>query len=82
MLFPGSNGKRFDLLGALTSLIFTLAIAGVFGLLIYSIADGYLEIKVDKVIDPMARAHELMNAVTPLSLWRLALCALRKCAAR
>ena len=78
MLFPGSNGKRFDLLGALTSLIFTLAIAGVFGLLIYSIADGYLEIKVDKVIDPMARAHELMNAVYTIIVVALGIMCLEK----
>lgn len=78
MLFPGLRGKRFDLLGALTSLIFTFAIAGVFGLLIYSIADGYLEIKVDKVIDPMARAHELLNAVYAIIVVALGIMCLEK----
>ncbi len=63
MLFPGSHGKRFDFFGALTSLIFTLAIAAIFGVLVYAVAAGYLEIKVDKVSDPVARAHELINAV-------------------
>ena len=53
MLFPGSHGKRFDLLGALTSLIFTLAIAGVFGLLVYAIADGYLDVKSTAYLDPV-----------------------------
>ena len=61
MLFPRS--KRIDILGGFTSLLFTLAIAGVFGLLIYAIADGYLDIKVDRVGDPVARAYELLNAL-------------------
>jgi len=78
MLFPGSHGKRFDLLGALTSLIFTLAIAGVFGLLIYAIADGYLEVKVNKVLDPMARAYELLNAVYTIVIVALGIMCLEK----
>ena len=78
MLFPGSHGKRFDLLGALTSLIFTLAIAGIFGLLIYYIADGYLEVKVDRVLDPMARAHELLNAVYTIIVVALGIMCLEK----
>ena len=78
MLFPGSQKKRIDILGGLTSLIFTLAIAGIFGLLIYAIADGYLEIKVDKVIDPMARAHELLNAVYAIIVVALGIMCLEK----
>ena len=78
MLFPGSHGKRFDLLGALTSLLFTLAIAGVFGLLIFAIADGYLDVKVDKVIDPMARAYELLNAVYTIIIVALGIMCLEK----
>ena len=50
MLFPGSRGKRFDFFGALTSLIFTLAIAAIFGVLVYAVAAGYLEIKIDKIL--------------------------------
>ena len=78
MLFPGSHGKRFDLLGALTSLIFTLAIAGVFGLLIYSIADGYLDVKVNRVLDPAARAYELLNAVYSIVIIALGIMCLEK----
>lgn len=78
MLFPGSHGKRFDLFGALTSLLFTLAIAGVFGLLIFAIADGYLDVKVDKVIDPMARAYELLNAVYTIIIVALGIMCLEK----
>ena len=78
MLFPGSHSKRFDLLGALTSLLFTLAIAGVFGLLIYSIADGYLDVKVDKIIDPAARAYELLNAVYAIIIVALGIMCLEK----
>ena len=78
MLFPGSNSKRFDLLGALTSLIFTLVIAGVFGLLIYSIADGYLDVKVNRVLDPAARAYELLNAVYSIVIVALGIMCLEK----
>ena len=62
MLFPGAHGKRFDFFGALTSLIFTLAIAGIFGWLVYSIADGYLDVKADRVIDPIAGYIKLEGA--------------------
>ena len=78
MLFPGSQSKRIDILGILTSIIFTLAIAGIFGLLIYAVADGYLEIKVDKVIDPIARAHELLNAVYTIIIVALGIMCLEK----
>ena len=78
MLFPGSHGKKFDFFGALTSLIFTLAIAGIFGLLVYAIADGYLAIKVDKVSDPVARAHELINAVYTIVVVALGIMCLEK----
>ncbi len=61
MLF--SNSKRIDIMGGLTSLLFTLAIAGVFGLLVYAIADGYLDLKVNREINPLARAHELITAL-------------------
>ena len=66
MLFPSVKNRRADLFGGLTSLIITLAIAAVFGLLLYSVAGSYLTIKVDKVSDPTARAHELVNAAYTL----------------
>lgn len=78
MLFPGSQKKRIDILGILTSILFTLAIAGIFGLLIYAIADGYLEIKVNKIVDPIARAHELINAVYTIIIVALGIMCLEK----
>lgn len=78
MLFPGSQKKRIDILGGFTSLLFTLAIAGIFGLLIYAIADGYLEIKINKVLDPIARAHELINAVYTIIILALGIMCLEK----
>lgn len=78
MLFPGSQKKRIDILGGFTSLLFTLAIAGIFGLLIYAIADGYLEIKINKVLDPIARAHELINAVYTIIIVALGIMCLEK----
>ncbi len=76
MLFP--NSKRIDILGAFTSLLFTLAVAGIFGLLVYSIADGYLVLKVEKVSDPIARAHELVNAVYTIIIVALGVMCLEK----
>ena len=76
MLFPRS--KRIDILGGFTSLLFTLAIAGVFGLLIYAIADGYLDIKVDRVGDPVARAYELLNALYTIVIVALGIMCLEK----
>ena len=78
MLFPGSQKKRIDILGILTSIIFTLAIAGIFGILIYAIADGYLEIKVNKIVDPIARAQELLNAVYTIIIVALGIMCLEK----
>jgi hypothetical protein len=76
MLFPRS--KRIDILGAFTSLLFTLAIAGVFGLLIYAISDGYLDLKVNKVSDPIARAHDLLNALYTIVIVALGVMTLEK----
>jgi hypothetical protein len=78
MLFPGSQSKRIDILGILTSIIFTVVIAGIFGLLVYAIADGYLEIKIDKISDPIARAHELINAVYTIIIVALGIMCLEK----
>ena len=78
MLFPGSQKKRIDILGGFTSLLFTLAIAGIFGLLIYAIADGYLDIKINKISDPIARAHELINAVYTIIIVALGIMCLEK----
>lgn len=78
MLFPGSQKKRIDILGFLTSIIFTLVIAGIFGILVYAVADGYLDIKIDKVSDPIARAHELLNAVYTIIIVALGIMCLEK----
>ncbi len=78
MLFPGLQSKRIDILGILTSIIFTIAIAGIFGILIYAVADGYLDIKIDKATDPIARAHELINAVYTIIIVALGVMCLEK----
>ena len=78
MLFPGLQSKRIDILGILTSIIFTVVIAGIFGVLIYAVADGYLDIKIDKVSDPVARAHELINAVYTIIIVALGIMCLEK----
>lgn len=78
MLFPGLQSKRIDILGFLTSIIFTVVIAGIFGILIYAVADGYLDIKIDKISDPIARAHELLNAVYTIIIVALGIMCLEK----
>lgn len=76
MLFPRS--KRIDILGGFTSLLFTLAIAAVFGLLIYAVTDGYLDVKVDRVSDPIARAQELLTALYAIVIVALGIMCLEK----
>ena len=74
-LFPKKRaGGRTDILGRILSLLITLAVAAAFVLLLYTVADGYTEIKVNKVSDPIARGLELLNfcyaaiflSITPL----------------
>lgn len=61
-LFPKKRaGGRTDILGRILSLLITLAVAAAFVLLLYTVADGYMEIKVNKVSDPLARGLELLN---------------------
>ena len=78
MLFPGLQSKRIDILGILTSIIFTVVIAGIFGVLIYAVADGYLDIKINKVSDPITRSHELLNAVYTIIIVALGIMCLEK----
>ena len=62
-LFPSAKNKKLDIIGGLLSAIVTLVVIGAFALMIYAVAESYVTIKVNKVIDPTARAHELLNAL-------------------
>lgn len=55
------KGKRVDFLGNLLSAIITLAIAVAFVFFLYTVAESYVEVKIDKVRDPLARSAELLN---------------------
>ncbi len=64
MLFPilsYSKKKKFDWVGLLLSLALSVIILGVFIALISKIANGYVSVKVNKILNPKARATELIN---------------------
>jgi len=54
------RGKK-DIVGFILSLIFTLAIVGVCVFLMTIISQNYVLIKVDKVVNNIGRAYELLN---------------------
>ena len=53
--------EKFDFVGQLTSFLISLIIIVAFILLISTIVSNYVEIKVNKVPDPVGRALELLN---------------------
>ncbi len=50
-----------DLIGALLSLLITLAMAGVVIVLVATILDSYVTIRIDKISDPIGRSLEILN---------------------
>ena len=58
--FRITKGKK-DFVGFLFSTIISLFVIAAFVFLIYSVVNNYIEVKVDKVSDPNARAMELLN---------------------
>ena len=64
MLFPilSFNKKRkYDYLGLLLSLLLSAAIVVVLVMLVSKIAEGYITVKVNKILNPNNRATELLN---------------------
>ncbi len=55
------RGKRRDYIGYAISLLITLAIAGAFVFLLNTIGESYVEVKINKVRDPLARSAEFLN---------------------
>lgn len=55
------KGKKRDFTGYIISLFITLAIAGVFVFLLNIIAENYVDVKINKVRDPLARSAEFLN---------------------
>lgn len=53
--------EKFDFVGQLTSILISLIIIAAFILLISTIVSNYVEIKVNKLPDPVGRALELLN---------------------
>lgn len=61
-LFPKKRaGGKSDIFGRILSALITLLVAAAFVFLLYTVAKGYMEIKVNKQSDPMARGLELLN---------------------
>ncbi len=77
-LFPSAKNKKLDIIGGLLSAIVTLVVIGAFALMIYAVAESYVTIKVNKVIDPTARAHELLSALYTVIIVALGVMCLEK----
>ena len=70
--------EKPDIVGTILSLFLTLVIVGVFGFLVYAVAKNYVVIKINKIEDPIARAHELLNLAYLVILVAMSLVGLEK----
>ncbi len=79
-VFPFLNKKRgkTDIVGAILSVLITIAIAAVFVYLIVTIADSYIDVKLDKIKDPIARSYELLNIIYSVIMIALSVMSLEK----
>ena len=77
-LFPSTKNKKLDLIGGLLAAIVSLVVIAAFALMIYSVLESYVTIKVDKVSDPTARAHEFLNALYTVTILALGVMCLEK----
>ncbi len=55
------RGRKLDLWGSAITLLITLLIAVAFIFFLNIIAESYVQVKVDKIKDPLARSAELLN---------------------
>lgn len=62
-IFPSLRHKKIDLIGGLLSLLVSLTIIAAFAVMIYSIANSYVEVSVADERDPTARSHEFLSAL-------------------
>ena len=58
--FRITKGKK-DFVGQIFSTVISLFVIAAFVFLIYSVVNNYIDVKVDKISDPTARAMELIN---------------------
>lgn len=77
-LFPTVKHKKLDIIGGLLSAIVSLVVIAAFALMIYAVAESYVTVKVDKVSDPTARAHEFLNALYSVIILALGFMCLEK----
>lgn len=64
MMFPilsGGKKKKYDLFGMILSLLLTVAVVAMVIMLVSKIAMGYVEVKINKILNPTKRATELLN---------------------
>ena len=78
MQFPlkPQKGRRLDPIGAILSVLMILLISAVFVSLLSTVVSNYVLVKIDKVADPIARAHELLNVCYISILFALVLAGL------
>ena len=65
-LFPiltFNRNKKHDWFGTILSIVLTVFVLGVFIQLVYTIVNGYVDVKLNKLSNPNARATELLNTL-------------------
>ena len=74
----GHKGKKKDFLGNFISIFITLAIAVAFIFFLNIIAESYVEVKINKVRDPLARSAEFLNLLYTLIIVALSIMCLER----
>lgn len=77
-IFPSLKNRKTDFWGGLLSILFSLAIIAALALTIYSIAVDYVNLKVDKEINPITRSHEFLSAIYTVIIVALGVMCLEK----
>ena len=65
-LFPiltFNRNKKHDWFGTILSIVLTVFVLGIFIQLVYTIVNGYVDVKLNKLSNPNARATELLNTL-------------------
>lgn len=61
MQFSFKKKKNFDFVGQITSLLISLFIIVIFVFLITQVVTNYVDVRIDKLFDPISRGLELLN---------------------
>lgn len=78
-LFPSLNlKKKPDIIGGLLSLLVSALVIGIFLFMISTIAKNYVNVRINKVSDPIARSAELLTVLYVIVILAVAILCLEK----